>query len=270
MPEGDTIHYAASRIRPLLQDRDIIQAVSPNGDVEAAGLAGRRVIEVQARGKHLLIHTQDGPSVHSHLGMTGSWRVARPGEQFAKPEAKAALILASAMGRVACFFPKLLKVVTALHLRGDRFLNDLGPDLLGDGWADPPVSQTETIRRLRRRPQEALGVAMMDQRNVCGMGNVYKSEILFLCRLYPFDPIGILDDKRLAELLLTARKSMRRNLGGFARRTRHGYDGSRHWVYRRSGQPCLRCGATILMQRQGDLGRSTYWCPACQTAIAKA
>jgi endonuclease-8 len=125
-------------------------------------------------------------------------------------------------------------------------------------------SDHELIRRFRIHEATPIGEALMNQTIVCGVGNVYKSEVLFICRVNPFTLVGELSDDQLLRLLQRARKLMRRNLEGYPRRTRFASDGRRQWVYGRRNDPCLVCGGRIQMRRQGDLGRSTFWCPTCQ------
>ena len=261
MPEGDTIQFAAKRLSAVLAERTIIQAASPRGDLAPAALIGNRILTLEARGKHLILRAEHGLGVHSHLGMTGSWRIAGA-RGFSKPEARASLIIETAAGRVACFFPKLLRLATESELKRDPWLAALGPDLLGDVWDQATVA--ECVRRLTERCAAPLGVAIMDQRCVAGIGNVYKSELLFVSGLNPLDPVSNFTPVELSELLRKARRRLARNVGGGPRRTRWGWDGRRHWVYRRGGECCMRCGDKVRMQRQGDLGRSTYWCPTCQ------
>jgi endonuclease-8 len=120
------------------------------------------------------------------------------------------------------------------------------------------------VRRLRLEPERAIGSALMDQEALAGIGNVYKSEVLFMTETSPFTRVADLDDARLLAIVQTARDLMRRNVGGRRRTTPRGRIGPPYWVYERSGEPCLRCGARIQMQRQDPLARSSYYCPECQ------
>ncbi|MEQ8617557.1 MAG: DNA-formamidopyrimidine glycosylase family protein [Lacipirellulaceae bacterium] len=262
MPEGDTIYRSAANLRKAMEGETIDAALCHNSRFEQplspARLVGQSCERVEARGKHLLMHLSSRDVIHSHMGMTGSWHVYRIGEPWQKGRPFASLELQMADWSVVCFTPKLLELLTTDELRRHRHLSRLGSDLL-----DPGFELEKAIQRLRKRDDLTIGEAVMDQTLVSGIGNVYKSETLFLERLNPFQRVGEIPDSRLQQLLTRAQKLMLRNLEGHPRKTRF-EGGDRQWVYNRSGNPCPKCGATIQMQRQGDLGRSTYWCPECQ------
>lgn len=259
MPEGDTLFRIAWRLRPLLEGQSVVQAVSSDPRIAANTLVGHSVLAVECRGKHLLIHADDGRAIHTHLGMTGSWHVYAPGETWQKPASRAALWLTTDQAVCVCFSPKTLELLSRDGLRRHTHLRQLGPDVLSAVF-----DAEEAHARFRARGWLPLGVALMDQTILCGVGNIYKSETLFQCRLDPFAAVSDLSDERLAQLVETARRLMRANLYSRTRRTRYSSDGQPFWVYGRSGKPCFRCGEAIHMRHQGDLGRSTYWCPICQ------
>lgn len=259
MPEGDTIFRTAARLRPLLQGRAIVAARARWPDFPADSLVARVVTSVEARGKHLLIHTDDSRTIHSHLGMHGAWHVYRPDESWQKSERQAALVIETAEDVWVCFNPKLLDMLTATRLRRHPHLCRLGPDLLAEG-----LDEDEVLRRFRVHDPTPIGEAVMNQTIVCGIGNVYKSEVLFLTKVNPFVIVGKLSDERLVQIVYSAKKWMTENLGRSPRQTRFGLDGARLWVYGRSGKACFTCGQRIRLSRQGDLGRTTFWCPSCQ------
>jgi endonuclease-8 len=259
MPEGDTIHRTAVNLRAALDGRVIVRAESRCGDLEVESLRGRQIAATEARGKHLLVFFEDGGAIHSHMGMTGSWHLYRPKQPWQKPAKWAELALFLEQTTCVCFTPKTLELLTAAGVRRHPHLARLGPDLLSTAFR-PELA----LGRIRQHDAAPLGEAVMNQTLVCGIGNVYKSELLFLERLCPFQAVGSVEDARWIELLMRAQKLMKKNLEGYPRRTRFGGDGQRLWVYGRGGERCLKCGDTILMQRQGDAGRSTYWCPTCQ------
>jgi endonuclease-8 len=228
--------------------------------LEAELLRQRRVENIEPRGKHLLMHLDDGSAIHSHMGMTGSWHVYLAGQPWRKPRRFAALeLVMSNQVHIVCFTPKTLEVLSPDGLRRHPWLNRLGPDLL-----DVEADMDEIVRRFRTQGAATLGEAVMNQSVVCGIGNIYKSESLFTCRLSPFTRVDQCSDDQLRQWMLRAQRLMRRNLSGHVRRTRTGRDGSSKWVYGRLGEPCLECGELIQMRRQSDLGRSTYYCPQCQ------
>jgi endonuclease-8 len=261
MPEGDTIFRAAVRLRAVMSGQTICRAEGVAERVNLDRVTGRRVEAIEARGKHLLIHLDDAHAIHSHLGMDGSWHVypldsrwpGRLGRR--RPE----LVLELARSVCVCFAPKTLELLSPIAIRRHAYLTRLGPDLLAERFC-----MDEALARLRTMPALPIGEAVMNQTLVCGIGNVYKSEILFLERIDPFQPLDQLADDQLRRLLERARRLMRRNLTDAHRSTRFGRDGPRLWVYGREREPCLECGTPICVRRQGDLGRITFWCPVCQ------
>ncbi len=256
MPEGDTIHRAARTLDRAIGGRVVTRA---SGDEETRRaiepLTGATVAKVEARGKHLLVRFDDGRTLHTHMRMDGSWHIYRPGERWMRPAHTAVAVLETEAWIAVCFDAPLVEVV-----RGDPALvQKLGPDLLA-----PSVDLDEAIARLRACGELAIGEALLRQSAVSGIGNVYKSEVLFLRRVDPFAKVGALDDATLRALLEEARRAMKANLTGNARVTRRRFGGAKVWVYGRSGKPCFECGTPVRMRRQGDAGRSTYYCPRCQ------
>ena len=236
MPEGDTLHRVAFQISRQIGGRRAEAARARPELTRAAELAGQCLDTAQARGKHLLLDFDGGLSVHSHLGMTGSWHIYPRGERWRKPAQRAALALRFDSYDLVCFSPKLIEVDTTGRIRRNRFVEGLGPDLLAEHF-----DAAEALARLRRHAHLPIGEALMDQRLVAGIGNVYKSEILFMSRLDPFRPVSSYDDATLAACLDLARRFLRRNLEGRRRKFRGSTHGERLWAYRRRGMPCLAC-----------------------------
>jgi len=268
MPEGDTIYRTAARLREALLGAAIEAATAREPALDAKSLVGGRVDRIESRGKHLLIwlarkerQAESPPdlAIHSHLGMSGAWHVYEPGQSWQKPEWQAALSLETSAARAVCFNPKTLELLTASQVKRHRWLSRLGPDLLAE-----PFDDEAALRRLRTQGAAAIGEAIMNQSAVCGVGNVYKSECLFLEQLDPLAPVSELTEEQLRSLLARARRLMKRNLAGYPRQTRFVDSALKKWVYGRRGEPCLKCGEKIQLTRQGDLGRTTYYCPACQ------
>ncbi|HEX7127316.1 MAG TPA: DNA-formamidopyrimidine glycosylase family protein [Thermodesulfobacteriota bacterium] len=266
MPEGDTIFRTAEVLRAALAGKTVAAVRSPLPHLAGAGLAGRRVTAVEPRGKHLLVRFDDGRVLHSHMRMTGSWHVYRPGEPWRKPAARARVVLETAGGADAeplvavCFDAPVVELLSAAGARRHRALASLGEDLLADDF-DPEAAR----RALRHLGELPVGEAVMVQQAIAGVGNIYKSETLFLCRVDPFAPVGSLSDEDLDRIIAKARSLLVANRRGYPRRTvPRGRGPGRLWVYGRSGEPCAICGTAIRMRRQGAAGRSTYWCPACQ------
>ena len=261
MPEGDTIHRAAAGLRRVLAGERLTRFESRVPGVEAAGadLVGRRIAEIEARGKHLLVAFDDGRVLRTHLRMSGSWHLYHVDAEWKKPPGRARVVLGTSRAVAVCFSaPEVELLDGSAAARGGRTA-DLGPDLL-----DLDADLGEVVENWRSEPTSPIGVSVMRQRLAAGIGNVYKSEILFLCRVDPFAPVGGLAETELQDIARTARREMRRNLRSGPRTTRHTLDGGRYWVYGRSGKPCFECGTRIEMRRQGDDGRSTYFCPSCQ------
>lgn len=259
MPEGDTIYQCATRLRPVLEGQTVTVTATT---INVEQVTGQQVEAIETQGKHLLIRFESGIAVHTHLGMQGSWHVYAADEPWRKPASRAAISLQTPKGMTAvCFTPKTLELLSRDKLRRHRWLTRLGPDML-----DPNINFQRVIANLRRHGTLPIGEALLNQTSVTGIGNVYKSELIFLQQVDPFRAVVDFTDQQLLQLLRAGQRLMRMNLSGGPRRTRVGRDGNRAWVYRRSGQPCFKCGTTIRMKRQGDLGRSTYWCPDCQAS----
>ena len=265
MPEGDTLHRVAHQITVQVCGKRVEAARARSELKYAQELAGCRLDRAEARGKHLLLDFDNKLGVHSHLGMTGSWHIYPHGERWRKPASRAALALRFDTHDLVCFSPKLLELNSSARIRRHPLLAGLGPDLLADRF-----DEAEALRRLRRSRELSVGEALMSQQLVAGIGNVYKSEILFMNRINPFVAIAVLDEAGLRACLNSARRYLRRNLEGRRRKFRGSTHGERLWVYRRSGLPCLECGTVVRMRRQGEAARSTYYCSNCQAVDCDA
>ena len=227
-------------------------------------VVGALVTSVEARGKHLLIGFDNGLTLRSHMRMRGSWHRYRPGERWRLPASRANAVLETADAVAVAFSTPTLELLTDAGLARSRALGELGPDLLGGTF-----DREEAVRRLRERDDMALGEALLDQRAVAGIGNVVKSEVCFVERLDPWAPVGRFTDAELERALATARRLLQANVHGGARVTTGMRGRGRElWVYGRAGRQCRRCGTRIETRRQGELARSTYWCPRCQPARA--
>ncbi len=259
MPEGDTVWLTARRLREALAGRELARAELRVPSLATTNLTGRRVEDVVARGKHLLLRVSGGWTLHTHLRMDGAWRVFAPHERWRGGPAHQIRAVLGNMEAVAVGYrlPVLELLATADE---DSVVGHLGPDLLGPGW-DP----AEAVRRLLADPARPIGEALLDQRNLAGIGNVYKSELCFLRGVTPWTPVGaVVAPERMVVL---ARKLLDAN------KARHGHittgdprRGRAHWVYDRAHQPCLRCATPVRLARQGppEDARVTFWCPSCQ------
>ncbi len=260
MPEGDTVHKLAQALAPDLCGCTLESATVRGRSL--AVLAGRAVVAVESRGKHLFVVFDDGIALRSHLGLFGSWHRYRAGEPWLKPPHQASLVLRTA-GRVfVCFNAREVELLTAQRLRAWDLQGRLGPDLTREN-PDPGL----LVRRAQALlpPETRLVDVLLDQRVACGIGNVYKSEVLFLTRRPPLLRMADLRSDDWSDLYDTAARLLRANLGRGPRVTREIQDGRGPlWVYGRAGLPCFACGGPLRRERLGLNPRSTYWCPVCQ------
>jgi endonuclease-8 len=250
MAEGDTIVRAASRIEAAIAG-DAVAVSAPNPRGRAAGverLDGLVFEGVETKGKNLLLRFGE-LSLHSHLGMNGSWHAYPAGGRWAKPRRAAWAALRGERGEAVQFGGSTLRVMPTTA--GRRELAKLGPDILA-----PDLDLDEALTSLRSAGGRTLGDALLDQRLVAGIGNIFKSEACFGARLDPWRPLDDFDDEQLHAVLAVARRLMQESVAS-GRPTRA--------VYKRSGRPCPICRTTIASRGQGDANRTTYWCPSCQS-----
>ncbi|MFI9626189.1 DNA-formamidopyrimidine glycosylase family protein [Streptomyces sp. NPDC052042] len=276
MPEGDTVLQTAGRLHAALADQVLTRSDLRVPRFATADLTGRTVLGVTSRGKHLLTRIEGGLTLHSHLRMDGAWRIYVPGERWRGGPAHQIRVVLANTDRTAVGYR--LPVLELLRTsEEERAVGHLGPDLLGPDW-NPDTA----LRNLLADPSRPLGEALLDQRNLAGIGNVYKAELCFLVRAAPWLPIGELSAPTTLRLVATAKQLLEANRDRPVRTTtttagtvgravhtrtralprRYGtYE--RLWVYGRTGRPCLLCGTPVRAAEQD--GRPTYWCPRCQT-----
>jgi endonuclease-8 len=248
MAEGDTIWRTAAGLRERVGG-GTVSAASPQ---RFERLVGQRLEAVEPVGKHLLMRFSGGWTLHSHMRMTGSWHLYRPGERWHRPRHLARAVLTFEDWEAVCFAAPVLDLVR----EGREPIRHLGPDVLGDEF---PLDQV--VARARSVGPVALGELLLDQRVCSGVGNVYKCETLWELRLDPWRSSGELSDAELVGLFTTARAYLRENVGRAAARRFGGRAGA---VHGRGGRPCPRCGALVRIRPQGADARLTYWCPTCQ------
>lgn len=290
MPEGDTLFRIATTLRKALLNRTITRFESQLPEIREIDsrmpVASRVIEAVEARGKHLLIVMRqpgaaDDPVthepiarrepinldllrtdlvLHTHLRMTGSWHLYRPGEKWQKPANYAKIVIHTEAFEAICFSAPVVELMTARETVRHPQLIKLGPDAIAEEF-DP----IEARRRLRLFQDQPIGVAIMKQNAMSGVGNVYKSEVLFIRRINPFAPVRDLSDEALDGLIEESRKLLVMNRGRGERQTHFGLQSSEKlWAYGRSGEPCRVCGTRLKLRRQGLEGRTTYYCPQCQ------
>ncbi|MFC9677255.1 Fpg/Nei family DNA glycosylase [Streptomyces sp. NPDC058430] len=261
MPEGDTVLQTARRLHTALAGQVLIRSDLRVPRFATADLTGRTVLDVTPRGKHLLTRIEGGLTLHSHLRMDGSWKVYAPGERWTGgPGHQIRAILGNATRTAVGYRLPVLELLRTAD--ENKVVGHLGPDLLGPDW-----DAATALRNLLRDPARALGEALLDQRNLAGIGNVYKSELCFLLQVTPWLPVGDLPDDTAARLPELAKKLLEANRDRPARvTTGSGRPGQRLYVYGRAPRPCLRCRTPVRVADQGDGSRErpTYWCPFCQ------
>lgn len=263
MPEGDTIFRAARSLHRWIGGREITAARSQRARLPPERLVGQTVEAVEARAKHLLIRLSSGDVVHTHMRMTGSWHVYSTGERWRKPGWQARLVLEAGDRVAVCFEAPVVELLGPGEETRHPSLGQLGPDVLVE-----PLDLDEVRRRASARsPETPIGVILLDQSVVSGIGNIYRSEALFAGRVHPRAAHSLLTGDELGELVTTAARLMRANLDprlGFGRN--FGGGSGRPWVYGRAGRPCARCGSPVEAAMIGDEARRVWWCPVCQPA----
>jgi len=260
MPEGDVVWRTGRALHEALTGRVVTRSDFRVPRFATADLTGRCVTETVSRGKHLLTRLEGDITLHTHLKMDGSWRIGRA-TGYALRDHRIRLILANADLQAIGYLLGIVELVRTS--REDRSVGHLGPDLLGPDW-----DSGEAVRRLGAAPDRTIGEALLDQRNLAGIGTIYRSETLFLRGVHPWRRVGDVPD--LAGLTELARKLLEANKArGETITTGNTRRGEGKWIYGRAGQPCRRCGTTI---SRGSLGpaveeRILFWCPRCQPAL---
>lgn len=274
MPEGDTIFRAARTLHRALAGLTVTGFESQLSQLvvvdRRAPITGRTVTGATARGKHLLMTLSGDLVLRTHMRMHGSWHIYRPGERWRAPRRDARIVITTAEWIAIAFSVSDAEFLTTGELRRHDRVNALGPDLLaGD------VDLDEARRRIRKAPVRHIAEALLRQQAVAGLGNVYKSELLFLCGVYPFTPVGEVPDATLDCLLTRGQALIRLNVeehsvagGASGGRLTTGRLNPREklWVYDRAGQPCRKCATPIISGMEID-GRRTYWCDVCQPGV---
>ena len=255
VPEGDTIHRAARRVGQALVGRPIREIATPQArhrlDRWPERLRGRSVRAVDAHGKHLFLRFTGDLTLHSHLRMGGMWGVYEKGRRWRRSPRRAWLVIRTDQHDVVQFDGPVLELMTESRTRFDRRLAALGPDVLAG-----ELDEAGFLRRLREDdPTRGIGEALLDQRNLAGIGNIWKSESCFGAGVDPWRRTAEVSDEEALAIVRAAREAMLASITA---------GNPAPWVYERTGRPCLRCGARVRARGQGDDNRTTYWCPGCQ------
>ncbi|NUU20011.1 MAG: Fpg/Nei family DNA glycosylase [Streptomycetaceae bacterium] len=266
MPEGDTVFQTATRLRGALAGRALVRTDFRVPRYATVNLRGHEVVAVASRGKHLLVRFAGGMTLHTHLRMDGVWRVqaasarvpgGAPGPRSVGRDQVRVVLANEAYTALGVRLPvvDLLRTVEEA-----RVVGHLGPDLLGPDW-----DADEAARRLAAQPARAIGEALLDQRNLAGVGNVYRAELCFLRGISPFTRVDAAGDLRtIAELAHRALDANREQIGHVT--TGDARPGRQNWVYGRAGRPCRRCATPIRRTEAGEPPRVVFWCPRCQPA----
>lgn len=262
MPEGDTVWRTARHLDQALSGHVLLGCDVRVPAYATTDLTGRRVLETVARGKHLLTRVGDDASltVHTHLRMEGAWHLYRPGTRWQRPAHQARIVLRTEPWVAVAFSLGVVEIVATADEAA--VVGHLGPDLLGDDW-----DLDRAVERFDADPTRAIADALLDQRLVAGIGNIYKNELCFLRGIHPWRPVGDVAD--LAGMLLRAKQLLEANKFRVEQTTTGDLrPGALHYVYRRAGMPCRRCATLIEVDQQGPSPRerATYWCPRCQPA----
>lgn len=277
MPEGDTIFRAARTLHRALAGKPVVrfESVFPHLSRvhDDASLTGRTIENVRAAGKHVLMQFSGDLLLRTHMRMNGSWHIYRPGEAWQRPRHAMRIVIATADFVAVGFDIPVAEMIRAKELAKHDELRRLGPDLLAETF-----DAVEAQRRIRERESSEIADVLLNQRVLAGIGNVYKSEVLFSCGVNPFTKVASLDDRQLDCLVATARRFLRANVTdtlaamttytGFRRTTRRSDPKERLWVYGRAGDPCRTCGTSIKIRAQGRDARLSYWCPICQPSTS--
>lgn len=260
MPEGDTVFLTGAILRRALVGRRLTRTDFRHPALATADLTGAEVVAVRTVGKHLFIRFSDESSLHSHLRMDGSWRVFRPGQRWTMPAHQARVILEHPAAQAVGFRVHDLQLLPTEAEQ--RLVGHLGPDLLDPEWSDDHAKRAGSA--LARRGDEQLGTALLDQRVMAGIGNLYKTEICFLLGVSPWTPVAEVDAGKAVEL---ARRLLSANAWRYEQSTTGELSpGRRTWVYERTRKGCLRCGGPVRVASQGTgvHARPTWFCPRCQ------
>jgi len=275
VPEGDTIFRAARTLKRALAGEIVTQfeTVLPHLQRvhDDSPIIGRTIEDVSSAGKWLLMRFSGDLILLTHMLMSGSWHIYRPGERWWHPRNDMRIVIATDKFEAVAFKVPVAEFHTAASLARRPGFNQLGPDVLAETF-----DEQHAIANLRAQPQMQVADALLRQDVIAGLGNVYKSEVCFACRVDPFRKVATLTEGEIGCLISTARKFMKANVSdtsigqiatytGLRRTTRRADPAERLWVYGRRGEPCRRCGTPIESRKQGREARVTFRCPACQT-----
>jgi endonuclease-8 len=272
MPEGDTIFRAAKTVQTYMSGHVVtrFESMYPavNRVAEDHPIVGRTIESVSARGKHLLFKFSGDLVLRTHMRMNGSWHIYPAGARWHRPARDMRVLVCTAKACGVGFNVPVAELLTAADLLRHSQIRSLGQDLLSDSF-----DHEEAVRRMRHRAADPIADVLLNQRVMAGIGNVFKSEVLFLAAVHPFAAAASLTDAELRRIVDIAReqlaasvmtRSQTLSLATGRRTTRSLNPNENLWVYSRGGRPCRKCGAAIRSRKTGLDARVTYWCPSCQ------
>jgi endonuclease-8 len=282
MPEGDTIYRSARALQRALGGKvvtgfetGLAKLARVNDD---SSLVGRVVEKVESRGKWLLIYFSQDLILVTHMLMSGSWHLYRLGERWRMGRGKMRVVIRTAEWEAVAFNVPIAELYTARSLARSEQVPKLGPDILSAEFTvDGGVARLAAYAA--ENPDAEIAVVLLNQRVLAGLGNVYKSEVAFAAGVNPFRAMRTITPKEMETMVDVAQRYMKVNVvdgkgegivtyAGNRRTTRAMDREERLWVYKRDGQECRRCGAAVMMRKQGSQARSTYWCPECQPWVS--
>jgi endonuclease-8 len=276
VPEGDTIFRAARTLNRALAGQVVTRFESMFPTLtrvhEDEPIVGRTIDRVDSVGKHLLIHFSGDLVLRTHMRMSGSWHIYRPGERWQRPPIDMRIVIATDQFVAVAFNVPVAELETEHTLQRDEAIGTIGPDLLADTF-DPDTA----LQRLRHHDAGDIAETLLNQRAMSGIGNIFKSEVLFVAGIHPFTPVPDLTDDQLREIIRIARRLLKANVSSRSGDGITTYTGLRSarpgaspddrvWVYSRGGQKCRKCGTRIAYRKHGPYARGTYWCATCQPA----
>ncbi|MGH9617560.1 MAG: Fpg/Nei family DNA glycosylase [Acidobacteriaceae bacterium] len=274
MPEGDTIFRSARALNRALAGRPVTRFETAYAHLARVdddfAIAGRTVERVESRAKWLLMFFSGDLILLTHMRMNGSWHLYRPGERWRKARRDMRIVIETAEWMGVAFNVPVAELHSAASLLKKTTISGLGPDLLAKDF-----DFAEAIEGVRERANEQIAEVLLNQHVMAGIGNIYKSEICFLCGVNPFRQVGTLRQQELEQIVCTARQVLQANVAeqesgqistyaGMRRTANTLNPSARLWVYGRDGKPCRRCGNAIEMRKHGLSARTTFWCPVCQ------
>ena len=275
MPEGDTIYRTARALGRALIGKPVTGFATEYAQIARANddqsFVGQTIEQIEARGKWLLILLSSGQILATHMLMSGSWHIYRPGERWQESRSNARIVLETADFVAVAFRVPVARMYTAESLARERQIPPAASDVLRASF-----DAAAALQRLQSYADEELALVLLRQNVLAGVGNVFKSEICFLEGVSPFARVSSLPVGKLESIVATAQRLMAANVledsgnqivtfqGRKRRTTRSNNPGESLWVYGRKNEPCRRCGTPIERRLQGPNARSTYWCPVCQ------